>query len=79
LQRLLHEGVGSQCVHKFRSVDVPARVLGKPVQDEVQQFDILIAPVLLDGPGIVPGPTIEIIERDDALEETGKLPAQVRR
>lgn len=75
MQLLLHEGIGSQCIQKPRGVDMPARVLGEPMKDEVEQLDVFVAPVLLDGPGIVPGPAIKVVERDDAIEETGKLSA----
>ena len=47
---LLHEGIGSQCILELRGVDMPAGVLGKSVQDEVQERDVLIAAMLLDGP-----------------------------
>jgi hypothetical protein len=54
-----------------------ARVFGKPIQNEVQQFYVRVAPMLLDGCGVVPRPAIEVVERDDALAEAGKVPAEI--
>jgi hypothetical protein len=64
-------------MQQFRRVNVTTGVLGKPVQDEVQQLDVLVASVLFDGSGVIPGPTIEPVKRDDTFEEAGKMPTKI--
>jgi hypothetical protein len=74
---LLNERIRAQCVYDLRGVDVVARVFIQEAGDEVQQFDILVAAVELDGIGVGPVPLQKAVKRNDATEETGELPTQI--
>jgi hypothetical protein len=48
------------------------------MKDQIQEVDILVAPVLFDGVVVRPIPCLKLVERNVAFDQSRELPTEIR-